>query len=86
MIVAVAIVIAPAIIPGPSESGIFKFIINVSFPSTMLSSITGMFTVLLLVPAVIVTVCDAESKSILCPKAIMYVTEIIALKCCYIIM
>ena len=61
MIVAVAIVIAPAIIPG--ETGTFKFIVNVSSPSTMLSSTTVMFTVLLLLPAVIVAVCVAELKS-----------------------
>ena len=70
MIVAVAIVTAPAIIPG--ETGTFKFIVNVSSPSTMLSSTTVMFTVLLLLPAVIVAVCVAELKSTLPPKAIFY--------------
>ena len=68
MMVAVAIVIAPAVIPGASESGTFKFIINISSPSTMSSAITVMFTVLLLVPAVIVAVCDVELKSILFPE------------------
>ena len=62
MIVAVAIVIAPATIPG--DTGTFKFIVNVSSPSTMLSSITAMFTVLLLVPAVITAVCMSELKSL----------------------
>ena len=67
MIVAVAIVILPAIIPG--EVGTIKFIVNISSPSTMLSFLTVMFTVLLLVPAVIIAVCVAESKSTLPPKA-----------------
>jgi len=68
IIVAVAIVVVPATTPGPSEDGTFKFIIKISSPSTMSSSTTVMFTVLLLVPAVIVAVCDAESKSTLLPK------------------
>ena len=67
MIVAVAIVIAPAIIPGPSEAGTFKFIVNISSPSTMSLFITGIFMVLLLDPAVIVTVCVVELKSTLPP-------------------
>ena len=70
MIVAVAIVIAPAIIPG--MFGTFKFIVNVSSPSTMLSFTTVMFTVLLLLPAVIMAVCVAELKSALPPKANFY--------------
>ena len=61
MIVAVAIVIAPATIPG--EIGTLRFIVNVSSPSTMSSSITAMFTVLLLLPAVITAVCGIELKS-----------------------
>ena len=69
MIVAVAIVIVPAIIPG-EVAGTSNVIVNISSPSTMLSLITVMFTVLLLVPAVIVTVCVAELKSTLFPKAI----------------
>jgi len=64
MIIAVAIVVAPATIPGPSEGGTFKFIVNISSPSTMLSFTTGMFTVLLLVSEVILTVCNAELKSV----------------------
>ena len=63
MIVPVALVISPVAIPGPSEDGTFKFILNVSFPSTMLSSVTGTFTIFLLVPAVIVTVCVVGLKS-----------------------
>ena len=54
-------VTAPPIIPG--ETGTFKFIVNVSFPSTMSSSIIVIFTVLLLVPAVIITFCVVELKS-----------------------
>ena len=61
MIVAVAIVILPAVIPG--EVGTFKVIVNISSPSTMLSLITAMLIVLLLAPAVIVAVCVAELKS-----------------------
>ena len=63
----VAMVIAPAIIPG--EADIFRFIINVSFTSRLLSFITVMFIVLLLVPAVIMAVCVVESKSMLSPMA-----------------
>ena len=67
MIAAVVEVISPVVIPGPSEDGTVKLILNVSFPSTMLSLITVMFIVLLLVPAIIVTVSGAESKSMLLP-------------------
>ena len=63
MIVTVALVIVPVVIPGPSEDGTVKLILNVSSPSTMLSSVTGIFTILLLVPAVIATVCVTELKS-----------------------
>ena len=63
MIVTVALVIVPVVIPGPSEDGTVKLILNVSSPSTMLSSVTGILTILLLVPAVIVTVCAAKLKS-----------------------
>ena len=60
MIVTVALVIAPVVIPGLSDNGTVKLILNVSFPSTMLSFVIVMFIVLLLVPAHIVTVCGAE--------------------------
>ena len=69
MIVAVALVIAPVSILAPSEGGTVKLILNVSFPSTMLSFITLVFIVLSLVPAIIVTVCGAESKSMLLPTS-----------------
>ena len=83
MIVAVAMVIEPAIIPG--ETGTFKFIVNVSSPSTMSSSITAMFTVLLLVPAVIIAVCIAELKSTLLPvttdKVLIVFCDNVRIKC-----
>ena len=61
MIVTVALVIiSPVVIPGLSEGGTVKLILNVSFLSTMLSFVTVMFIVLLLVPAIIVTVCGVE--------------------------
>ena len=63
MIVTVALVIIPVVIPGPSEDGTVKPILNVSSPSTMLSSVTGILTILLLVPAMIVIVCVVELKS-----------------------
>ena len=66
MITAVAMVIAPANIPG--ETGTFKLMVNVSYPSTISSSITVMFTVLLLVPAVMITFCVVDLKSTLLPK------------------
>ena len=71
MIVAVAMVMVPAIIPG--DTGTFKSIANVSSPSTMLSFIIGMFTVLILVPAVIMEFCVTEVKSTF-PKAIKVIT------------
>ena len=63
MIVTIALVIVPVVIPGPSEDGTVKLILNVSSPSTILSSVTGIFTILLLVPATIVTVCVMDVKS-----------------------
>ena len=63
MIIIVALVIVPVLIPGPSEDGTVKLILDVSFPSTMLSSVTGIFTILLLVPTVILTVCVVKLKS-----------------------
>ena len=68
MIVAVALVILPVVILGPSEDGTVKLISNVSFPSTTLSFITAIFTAPVLSPAVIVAICILESKSVLFPK------------------
>ena len=75
IIVAVALVILPDTIPGASEDGTVKLIINVSSPSTMLSFVTGIFTVLLLVPAMIVTVCVVELKSVLFPEKRIYTDQ-----------
>ena len=63
MIVTVALVIVPFVIPGLTEDGTVRLILNVSFPSTMLSSVTEIFTILLLVPATIVTVFVVDVKS-----------------------
>ena len=64
MIVTIALVLLPVVIPGPSEDGTVKLILNVSSPSTTSSFINGIFTILLLAPAVIVTVCVVELKSL----------------------
>ena len=61
---------APATIPG--DTGTFKFIVNVSSPSTMLSLVTVILTVLLLVPALIIAFCVADMKSILFPEFKIY--------------
>ena len=66
MIVTVALVIVPIVISGLSKDGTDgtdKFILNVSFPSTILSLVTEIFTSLLLVPAAIITTCIVELKS-----------------------
>ena len=70
MIVTVTMIISPAIIPVGSEDGTFKFTANISSPSTMVSFITVMFTVVLLVPALITAVCAVELKSTLFPGVI----------------
>ena len=71
MIIEVALVIAPAFLLGPSEGGTAKLILNVSFPSTMLSFTTGIFTATILLPAVIEAVLCVESKSVLFPNKIL---------------
>ena len=60
-IIPVAVVIAPATIPG--DTGTFKFIVNVSSPSTRSSFLTVIFTISLFVPAMIVAVCGVGLKS-----------------------
>ena len=60
----------PATIPG--DTGTFKFIVNISSPSTMLSLVTVILTVLLLVPALIIALCVADMKSILFPEFKIY--------------
>ena len=62
--VAVALVIEPATTPGPSDDGIFKFILNISSPSTMLSFVTATLTVVLVAPAGIVAMKGAVLKSL----------------------
>ena len=64
MIVTVTLVIVPVVILEPSEDGTDKLIINVSSPSTILSLNTGIFTVRLLAPAIIVIICIVELKSV----------------------
>lgn len=68
MIIALAIEIEPIIIPGPSECDRFKFIVNISSPSMIVSFITAMFTKMLLVSAVIMAVCVVELKSTFPPN------------------
>ena len=70
MIVAVALVIPPDSILGPSEGGTAKLILNVSFPSTILSFTTGIFTAPIVLPAVIVAIICVESRSMLFPNII----------------
>ena len=62
--VAVALVIEPATTPGPSDDGTFKFILNISSPSTMLSFVTATLTVVLVAPAGIVAMKGAVLKSL----------------------
>ena len=54
--------IAPVI--GPVEDGTVKLILNISSP------VIDMFTVLLLVPAIIVTVCVVKLKSLFIPEVV----------------
>ena len=63
-IIPVELVTEPATIPGPSDDGTVKLILNVSFPSTILSLITGTLTVVVVAPAGIVAVRVVESKSV----------------------
>ena len=65
MIVAFAMGVVPGIISGLSKAGTSKIIVNISFPSTILSFITAMLIVLLLAPAAITAVCVVELKSTL---------------------
>ena len=62
-IIPVALVTEPATIPGPSDDGIFKLILNISSPSAILSLITGILTVVLVAPAGIVAIRGVELKS-----------------------
>jgi len=62
-IIPVALVTLPATIPGPSDDGTFKLILNISSPSTISSLITGTLTVVVLAPAGIVAERREEVKS-----------------------
>ena len=63
IIVPVALVTKPATIPGASDDGTFKLILNISSPSTMLSSLNATLTVVLVSPAGIVAVRGVVLKS-----------------------
>jgi len=63
IIIPVALVTEPATIPGPSDDGTAKLILNISFPSTILSLITGILTVVVVALAGIVAVRKVELKS-----------------------
>ena len=65
MITPIALFLLPAVIVGLTVDGTFKLILKLSFPSTILSSIIVIFTVVLLFPAIIVAVCVRELKSLL---------------------
>ena len=60
----------PVITAGASTDGTCKFILNVSSPSTMSSSITFTLTVVLVAPAGIVTLREEVLKSL--PTYIKY--------------
>ena len=60
----VELVTAPATIPGPSDDGTVNLMLNVSFPSTILSLITDTVTVVVVAPAGIVAVRGVELKSV----------------------
>ena len=63
IIIPVALVIEPAIIPGPSDDDTFKLILNISSPSTMLSFVTATLTVVLVAPAGIIAMRGVMLKS-----------------------
>ena len=67
MIIAVTLVLLPATILESTEGDTAKLMLNISSLSGISSSLTVIFTVLLLVPAKIVTVCVVELKSMLFP-------------------
>ena len=64
IIIPVALVSEPAFIPGPSDDGMFKLILNISSPSTMLSSVTATLTVVLVALAGIVALRGVVLKSL----------------------
>ena len=64
IITPVALVTEPATTPGPSDDGTFKLILNISFPSTVLSFVTATLTVVLVAPAGIVALRGVVLKSL----------------------
>ena len=64
IIIPVALVTEPAIIPGASDDDTFKLIVNISSPSTILSYVTATLTVVLLAPAGIIAVREVVLKSL----------------------
>ena len=64
IIIPVALVTEPATTLGLSDDGTFKFILKVSSPSTMPSSITATLTVVLVDPARIVALKEIVLKSL----------------------
>ena len=63
MMVPTALEIEPTITSGVSDDGTFKLILNISSPSTMLSSVTATLTVALVAPVGIVAVRGVVLKS-----------------------
>ena len=64
MMIAVATFLSPAVIAGPSDDGTFNVRLNSSCPSSILSTITGMLTLLIVTPLANVAVNVAVLKSI----------------------
>ena len=62
--IAVATFLSPSVIAGPSDDGIFNVRVKSSCPSSILSTITGMLTLLLVTPLANVAVNVAVLKSI----------------------
>lgn len=69
MIVAVALANEPALMLGLYEEGTFSCRVNVSSPSTVVSFVTAIFTVLLLFPETILAYCVVDLKSTSPPTA-----------------
>ena len=63
VIVTVTLFLPPALIPLVTDEGILKMILNVSFPSTISSTLTGTLTLLLLFPLSNVAVSGVVLKS-----------------------
>ena len=71
--------ILPVVILESSEDSTDKVILNISSPSTILSLLSVIFTVLILLPATIVMFTVVELKSVLLPEiGYMYLCEAIS--------